>query len=246
MIKTARAASELIVLRFQATMVSNAEIAGEMFVSVKRVKDASEVRHGKLHAADRRDCVRGAPELKLLGPELGDPLRLPPIPRSVAGFGASLAAAVQGQGSARDVAGGRVAGRFRGVGRQLAAARRAQGDWRALPGAGGERRDGPRPLALHPGDPPRRLRLATPAAGAIVSGALGALVGVASGIYIPVLLKWSADNYGLIGLAFSMQSWLLVMAFVAVIGAVVGAVASELYGEHIRHMTGRKVRDRAG
>jgi membrane protein len=82
--------------------------------------------------------------------------------------------------------------------------------------------------------------------GAIVSGILGALAGVASGIYIPILLKWSAEKYGLIGIAFSMQSWLLVMAFVVVIGAVVGALASELYGEHIERMTRRRVRERSG
>jgi membrane protein len=82
--------------------------------------------------------------------------------------------------------------------------------------------------------------------GAIVSGTLGVVIGVASGIYIPILLKWSADKYGLIGVAFSMQSWLLVMAFVAVIGAVVGAVATEQYSDHIQRMTRRKVRERAG
>jgi membrane protein len=82
--------------------------------------------------------------------------------------------------------------------------------------------------------------------GAIVSGVLGAVAGVASGIYIPILLKWSADKYGLIGIAFSLQSWLLVMAFVVVIGAVVGAVASELYGDHIRRLTRRKVHEPAG
>jgi membrane protein len=82
--------------------------------------------------------------------------------------------------------------------------------------------------------------------GAIVSGILGAIAGVASGIYIPILLKWSADKYGLIGIAFSIQSWLLVLAFVVVIGAVVGAVASEQYGDHIQRMTRRKVRERTG
>jgi membrane protein len=82
--------------------------------------------------------------------------------------------------------------------------------------------------------------------GAIVSGILGAIAGVASGIYIPILLKWSADKYGLIGIAFSIQSWLLVMAFVVVIGAVVGAIASEQYGDHIERMTRRKVRERTG
>jgi membrane protein len=82
--------------------------------------------------------------------------------------------------------------------------------------------------------------------GAIVSGILGALAGVASGIYIPILLRWSAEKYGLIGIAFSMQSWLLVMSFVVVIGAVVGALASELYGDHIERMTRRRVRESAG
>jgi membrane protein len=82
--------------------------------------------------------------------------------------------------------------------------------------------------------------------GATVSGVLGALAGVASGIYIPILLTWSAERYGLIGIAFSLQSWLLVMAFVVVIGAVVGALASELHGDHIERMTRRKVRERAG
>ncbi len=81
--------------------------------------------------------------------------------------------------------------------------------------------------------------------GAIVSGVLGVLISIASGIYVPILMKWSAEKYGLIGIAFSIQSWLLVMAFVVVIGAVVGAVASEVYGDHIRRMTRRRVRERA-
>ena len=42
-----------------------------------------------------------------------------------------------------------------------------------------------------------------------------------------LVLTWSADRYGLIGVAFSLQSWLLAAAFVVVIGAVVGAVASQ-------------------
>jgi membrane protein len=63
--------------------------------------------------------------------------------------------------------------------------------------------------------------------GALVSALLGALLGAASGIYVPILLTWSAERYGLIGVAFSIQSWLLAAAFAVVIGAVVGAVASE-------------------
>ena len=60
----------------------------------------------------------------------------------------------------------------------------------------------------------RRERLAPMAPGAAVSGLLGALLGVASRIYVPVAMEWSADRYGLIGIAFALQSWLLAAAFV--------------------------------
>lgn len=63
--------------------------------------------------------------------------------------------------------------------------------------------------------------------GAAVSAVLGALLSAASAIYVPVFMEWSADRYGLIGVAFSFQSWLLAAAFVIVVGAVIGAVASE-------------------
>ena len=65
------------------------------------------------------------------------------------------------------------------------------------------------------------------APGALSSGLLGALLGVASSIYVPIAMTWSADRYGLIGVAFALQSWLLVTAFVVVIGAVVGATVVE-------------------
>jgi membrane protein len=61
------------------------------------------------------------------------------------------------------------------------------------------------------------------APGAAVSGLLGALLGVGSSIYVPILMEWSADKYGLIGIAFALQSWLLVAGFLVVIGAVLGA-----------------------
>jgi membrane protein len=47
--------------------------------------------------------------------------------------------------------------------------------------------------------------------GAIVSAVLGGLVSLASAIYAPILMTWSANRYGLIGIALSMQSWLLVL-----------------------------------
>ena len=63
-----------------------------------------------------------------------------------------------------------------------------------------------------------------------MSGLLGALLGVASSIYLLIVLEWSARRYGLIGVAFALQSWLLVFSFVIVIGAVVGAVTTERFG----------------
>lgn len=68
------------------------------------------------------------------------------------------------------------------------------------------------------------------APGAAVSGVLGALLGAASGIYVPIAMTWSADHYGLIGIAFALQSWLLVLAFLVVVGAVVGATVVERAG----------------
>ena len=61
------------------------------------------------------------------------------------------------------------------------------------------------------------------APGAAVSGVLGAMLSVASSIYVPILMDWSAEKYGLIGIAFALQSWLLVAGFMVVIGAVFGA-----------------------
>jgi LuxR family transcriptional regulator, maltose regulon positive regulatory protein len=63
---------ELAVLRFLPTMMSNAEIASEMFVSVNTVKTHLRHVYRKLDVADRRDCIRRARELRLLSPGLGD------------------------------------------------------------------------------------------------------------------------------------------------------------------------------
>ena len=53
-------------------MMSNAEIASEMFVSVNTVKTHLKHVYRKLDVADRRDCVKRARELRLLSPGLGD------------------------------------------------------------------------------------------------------------------------------------------------------------------------------
>ena len=50
---------------------------------------------------------------------------------------------------------------------------------------------------------------------------------VAAGIYVPIAMDWSADRYGLIGIAFAPQWFLLVASFAVVTGAVVGATVVE-------------------
>jgi LuxR family maltose regulon positive regulatory protein len=62
---------ELTVLRFLPTMMSNAEIAAEMFVSVNMVKTHLKHVYRKLDVNDRRDCVTRARELRRLSPGLG-------------------------------------------------------------------------------------------------------------------------------------------------------------------------------
>ena len=63
---------ELAVLRFLPTMMSNAEIASELFVSVNTVKTHLKHVYRKLDVADRRDAVRRARRLRLLNPGLAD------------------------------------------------------------------------------------------------------------------------------------------------------------------------------
>jgi membrane protein len=82
--------------------------------------------------------------------------------------------------------------------------------------------------------------------GALVSAVLGALLSVASGIYMPILLTWSADKYGLIGIAFSIQSWLLATSFVVVVGAVIGALASDHFAPHLERLGRRRAGEPAG
>jgi LuxR family maltose regulon positive regulatory protein len=62
---------ELTVLRYLPTMMSNAEIAAEMYVSVNTVKTHLKHVYRKLDVTDRRDCVRRGRELRLLSPGLG-------------------------------------------------------------------------------------------------------------------------------------------------------------------------------
>jgi LuxR family transcriptional regulator, maltose regulon positive regulatory protein len=61
---------ELTVLRFLPTMMSNAEIATEMFVSVNTVKTHLKHIYRKLDVSERREAVRRGRELRLLSPGL--------------------------------------------------------------------------------------------------------------------------------------------------------------------------------
>jgi LuxR family maltose regulon positive regulatory protein len=63
---------ELAVLRFLPAMMSNAEIASEMFVSVNTVKTHLKHVYRKLDVTDRREAVRRGRELHLLSPGLGE------------------------------------------------------------------------------------------------------------------------------------------------------------------------------
>ena len=63
---------ELTVLRFLPTLMSNAEIASEMFVSVNTVKTHLKHIYRKLDVSERRDAVRRGRDLHLLSPGLGD------------------------------------------------------------------------------------------------------------------------------------------------------------------------------
>jgi membrane protein len=67
--------------------------------------------------------------------------------------------------------------------------------------------------------------------GAAVSATIGAVIGVASGIWLPLALNWSARRYGLIGVAFTLQTVLLLEAGAIVAGAVAGATLSEAEGQ---------------
>ena len=55
-------------LRFLPTMMSNTEIAAELFVSVNTVKSHLKSIYRKLDVPDRRHAVRRARDLSLLAP----------------------------------------------------------------------------------------------------------------------------------------------------------------------------------
>jgi LuxR family maltose regulon positive regulatory protein len=58
----------LVVLRYLPTMLSNQEIASELYVSVNTVKTHLKSIYRKLDAGGRRDAVSRARQLQLLAP----------------------------------------------------------------------------------------------------------------------------------------------------------------------------------
>jgi LuxR family maltose regulon positive regulatory protein len=58
---------EKMVMRYLPTFLSNEEIANEMFVSVNTVKTHLKSIYRKLAVSHRRDAVRRARELRLIG-----------------------------------------------------------------------------------------------------------------------------------------------------------------------------------
>jgi LuxR family maltose regulon positive regulatory protein len=58
---------ETVVLRYLPTLLSNQEIAGELFVSVNTVKTHLKSIYRKLGVSDRREAVKCARELRLVG-----------------------------------------------------------------------------------------------------------------------------------------------------------------------------------
>lgn len=116
--------------------------------------------------------------------------------------------------AARPLARLRMAGRFRRLDRALgAAARDVPGRGRPLALGGhhhGHRRGA---VAGHPAHPAGHDRVAPADPGGARLGRARGDSERASAIYVPILMTWSADRYGLIGIAFSIQSWLVVIGF---------------------------------
>ena len=66
---------------------------------------------------------------------------------------------------------------------------------------------------------------------AVVSAAAQVGTGVAAAIWLPRLIERDASHYGVVGVAVALVSWLVVIAFVTVAGAVAGAWASRILDE---------------
>jgi membrane protein len=68
--------------------------------------------------------------------------------------------------------------------------------------------------------------------GAVVSAFGQVLVGAAEARYVPHLIERNAERYGVIGVAIALISWLVVIALLIVVSAVVGAELGAALAEH--------------
>jgi membrane protein len=72
-----------------------------------------------------------------------------------------------------------------------------------------------------------RVRLRLLAAGGLLTAVGFAVVRRLSALYLPALVASNQQQYGLLGVAFTMYSWLSATAFIIVVATVVGAVLAE-------------------
>ena len=85
----------------------------------------------------------------------------------------------------------------------------------------------------------RRVRQLVP--GAVISAMVQLALGWATALYVPALIERQASRYGVIGVAFALVSWLVLVAGGIVVSAVMGA---ELGSEVSRNRHGRADPDR--
>jgi membrane protein len=72
-----------------------------------------------------------------------------------------------------------------------------------------------------------RVRLRLLAAGGLLTAVGFAVLRRLSAIYLPALVASNLQQYGLLGVAFTLYSWLSACAFIVVVATVVGAVLAE-------------------
>ena len=72
-----------------------------------------------------------------------------------------------------------------------------------------------------------RVRLRLLAAGGLLTAVGFALLRRLSAVYLPTLVASNQQQYGLLGVAFTLYSWLSASAFIILVATVFGAVLAE-------------------
>lgn len=80
----------------------------------------------------------------------------------------------------------------------------------------------------------RRRRPRSLLPGAVISSVAQLLLGWVTALYVPGLIERQAERYGVIGVAFALVSWLVLVAGVIVASAVVGAEVGSQIGREAR------------